>query len=85
MWKINEATTKPHWLELETDNQQRSAYVKQDGCIGYRRYFNGEIPSDDPHEENVDNLHICDIDEEIEYLQNLKRIAVEFFGEDWNG
>ncbi len=45
-------------------------HIKSDGCI-------------DLNDENS-YIHICDLNRHIEKCQEIKRIAEEKFGKDWN-
>lgn len=90
MWKID----KIHREDWSGDNNAISirmvdeeyanteVYIKWDGCIDFRQYSNGFSP-DDPDskekEDNCDYIHICDINEMIEKLQGIKRVAEEHF------
>lgn len=75
MWKIipSEYTIL---VDVESEDGSRQATIKWDGCIHYNH-----INYYDKHDINY--IHICDIDDEILYLQELKKKALEFFGEDW--
>ncbi len=55
------------------------AWVKFDGCIEFKRFFN--LPKGDPDQdaEDFDGMHICDLDQVIERLQSLRKVAVEYF------
>lgn len=79
LWEINEEKTQDHWLEVQDPEGWRSAVVRFDGCIHYYRYYNEPFSKRD-----VDYLHICSIDDEIERLTALRKEAIEFFGEDWD-
>jgi hypothetical protein len=83
-WKVNKDKTKDHWLEVEDPEGWWSAVVKWDGCIHLNRYYN--IPKNEPEriDSDVDYLHICDLDEFIKDMQDLREKAKEHFGEDWN-
>lgn len=72
-------------VRLQDEEGWYSAYVKWDGCISFSRYFNMPVGlmNDEEKEENTDNMHICDIDEMIQILQELKEAALERFGTDW--
>jgi hypothetical protein len=48
-------------------------YAKWDGCIEFDRFFNGD---DSGSEENTDGMHICDIDEVIKRLKEIKQLMV---------
>lgn len=48
-------------------------YAKWDGCIQLDRFFNGD---DSGSEENTDGIHICDVDEMIERLKEIKKLMI---------
>lgn len=83
-WKISN-TSQPHYLELEDLKfihtnawPKKSATVKWDGCI---HLF--EINS--PVDEEGQYWHICDINEMIARLTELRDKAREHFGEcEWH-
>lgn len=76
-WQIDKKKTKDHWLEIEDPEKCYDAVVKWDGCINlYKRY-------PDELEGDPDYVHICDLDDFINRLLELKRIALQHFGEDW--
>ena len=76
-WQIDQKETQDHWLKIDDPEKCYDAVVKWDGCIDlYKRYPN-EL-EDDP-----DYVHICDLDDFIARLLELKRIALQHFGEDW--
>lgn len=93
MWEIKQINRedfsgKNNPVSIRLINEEYNdteAYIKWDGCIEFRKYWNGYIPDDEyskEKEENCDYIHICDIDEMILKLQELKRIAKEYFSED---
>lgn len=62
------------------DSEYRNAEVsfKWDGCIDYRMYSNGVTVDDEYSAEvakNTDYFHICDINDMIQRLQEIKEIA----------
>jgi hypothetical protein len=62
--------------------------VKWDDCINLTRYFNVPYPANKQNQTSdlSDGMHICDIDEEIERLQALKKAAIEYYatrGRQW--
>jgi hypothetical protein len=60
---------------LDVENTYE-AFVKWDGCIELTRLFNG---SDDD-----DTIHICDLDDFIARLQELKSLGAKYFNnEEW--
>jgi hypothetical protein len=79
MWKINKEKTQEDWLEVYTEDNKHSAIVKWDGCIHYYDYCNDAEPYRENKSEDVDYMHICDIDQEIAYLQELRKVAEEFY------
>lgn len=86
-WVVIKDKTQDHWLEVRDPEGWWSAYVKWDGCIGFTRYHNNSmdsIPSDKPWNDFQDNIHICDLDELIKRLQDLKEEAIKHFGQDWS-
>ena len=78
LWNIVEEKTNEGWLQLQDPDGFFHAYVKFDGCVGYTRY--DTVPND---EAQCDDIHICDLDREIERLQALKELALKHFGPDW--
>jgi hypothetical protein len=58
------------------------AYIKWDGCIDLTRYYNQPFTSNNDLCD-YDNIRICDLDEFINMLIELKEKAKEQFGEDW--
>lgn len=89
---VDKAKTESHWLEL-TGNLEgcdpaeawRRVSVKWDGCIHFNALAN--VPEncrtskEDGHADCY--IHICDIDEMIADLQEIKRRAQEHFGPQW--
>lgn len=55
-------------------------YFQKGGCFEVIRHSNLDTPSPD-----TDQIHICDMGEFIERLQEAHRIAKEQFGEGWEG
>jgi len=86
MWEIDSEKTKDHWLELKDPEGWYSAVVKWDGCIHLYRYFNSPMGSEyhkETHDENIDYIHICDVDDMIARLVALKEKALGHFGDGW--
>lgn len=65
--------------EIGLNSCYMRAAVKWDGCIQINRIDNGTFgdPSDD--EDDVTYIHVCDIDEFIEQLKQLKQKTIEHF------
>jgi len=87
-WKILPEKTTETWLQVEDPEGWYGAIVKWDGCIHFDAYANVPIHerTGDPKEEHrelVDYIHICDIDDMIARLQDLREVAVSHFGEKW--
>ncbi len=78
-WKITAGAKHPDvCLDLHSPNPGLfSAVVKWDGCVHLNKYWNGATKEDDD-EDNTDYIHICDIDDMIERLQEIKAIAAEY-------
>ena len=57
---------------------------KWDGCINMWKYYNGYTPDDDSEEarENMDYIHICDLQEFINQLQEVLVIAKDILGKE---
>jgi hypothetical protein len=75
-WKIDpEEETTEFQLNLVDPEGWRRASAKWDGCVNYWLYHNTPLGEDGNY------IHICDIDEEIVRLQELKRTAANYFAE----
>lgn len=76
-WQIDPINTKDHWLEIEgADNSgfdDDSAFVKWDGCLELTLVADGE----------VNRIHICDLDNFIARLEEIKKLAKQHFGPTW--
>lgn len=89
-WKTR-GTPAPHWIDVEVRDDECPpswrASLRFDGCVHLNRYFNGFDPDSKTGPSSKDNdtdyMHICDLDELIELLQQLKSEALEHFGKDW--
>mgnify|MGYP000051673140 FL=1 len=71
------------YLHLEDPEGWYSVRIKWDGCIELIRYHNRPLFADNLDPQDVNRLHICDLDDFIERLQSLRQEAVAHFGEDW--
>jgi hypothetical protein len=60
-----------------------SVWMKRDGCMEFYRYFNGASPlyANEGYEDNVEQMHICDIDDMIKVLHGLREFAAKYFDE----
>ena len=83
-WKVIDEETEDHFLVVEDPNGWYEAYVKWDGCITYNKLHNVPLPQTGEHPQLIESIHICDIDEEIERLQELKKVSIKHFGDIFN-
>lgn len=93
MWKI-EQINREKWsgennaISLRLTDEEygdTEAHIKWDGCIDYRQYSNGFSPNDPESiekAENCDYIHICDIDQMILKLQEIKKVAEQHFSKN---
>lgn len=66
-WEVVKEKTKDHWLELQDGDYKAS--VKWDGCI----HFSDE----------GEYIHICDLEDFIKRLEELRDLAKTHFGPKW--
>ena len=71
------------YLYLEDPEGWYSVRIKWDGCVELIRYHNRPFFAENPDPQDVNRLHICDLDDFIERLQALRQEGVAYFGEDW--
>lgn len=64
----------PACIRLEDEQGGWSADVKFDGCIHFNRHYDST---------DSDYIHICDVDEMIKTLQDIKQKALDTFGDQW--
>ena len=65
---------------VDSTYENAKVYMKWDGCLDYRKYSNGATVYDENvRNDDVDYIHICDINDMIERLQEIKKIAKENF------
>lgn len=77
-WEIDHSDPQyDHVMKVKSPDGWMTASVRKDGCIDFVKYFN-EIGGED-----CDCYHICDIDEYIEKLIELKKLAMKHFGQFW--
>lgn len=77
-WKIRPDSKKFSFKAESFDVENTyETYVKWDGCIELIKYFNGE-------KEDCDQIHICDLDDFILRLQELRDLGAKYFNnEEW--
>ena len=81
-WQPIDSESDKYILTLTDGEGWWRAGVKWDGCINLTRYFN--VPYGAGVAGDSDTLHICNVDELIELLQELKDQARRCFG-TWPG
>lgn len=85
MFKIVKTYSSNNIIVEDEESGYYEVTLKWDGCIDFRRGCNGFKPSEDQTGENTDYIHICDIDEMIETLQELKKVGSNHFNNEfWN-
>ena len=86
LWKIDEAKSKDHWLELADTldpnevGEMWTAIAKWDGCVHLNRYGNGD--------GEPDYIHFCgpeDIHRWIARLEELLAVARAYHTDHSNG
>lgn len=81
-------TKADHWIDLiyKEDGQNDwwvECSVKSDGCIHYNQCSNLPFGDVDQEENDIEYLHICDLDNFIERMIKLRDKAKEHFGDKW--
>lgn len=94
MWKQNpnDKSTEYHasliyqedWCE--GDDHWTEATVKKDGCIHFYEGNNAPMGSKYPERSTEDDnyIHICELDDFIKQLQELREAAIAYFGKEWS-
>ena len=76
-YEPNELRDTGHSFTADADGSAAlSVYAKWDGCIEISRQFN-----EDP--EDVDTLHICDINHFIAFLEAVRDEGVRRYPDEW--
>lgn len=84
LWEVVPDKTSPTWLEVKDPDDWYYATVRDDGCLEFMRFFNLPLSFEDRDPDDVDQVHICEIDEWIRRLEALKAVAVKYFGDKWS-
>lgn len=74
----------PLSIEIRNDSNNLRIHAKWDGCCDINIYSNGTTPDDKITAENIDDvdyIHICEMQEFIDELQQLIDLAKENFDE----
>jgi len=64
----------PACVELKDERGEWSASIRFDGCIHFNKHYD---------DADHDYIHICDVDEMIKTLQDIKQKSLDMFGSDW--
>jgi hypothetical protein len=67
---------------VDKEYRNASVWFKWDGCVDYHKFENGFTVDDKPSKEKSETsqyIHICELDEMIERLQEIKKIAEQYF------
>lgn len=80
--------SRPYVIEARNEYGDLQVHMKWDGCIDLYKYSNG-YTIEEHSEDNVVNLHICEVKEFIKELQDVVKIAEQNFHKDdfekyWN-
>jgi hypothetical protein len=86
------AKKERHWLDFRDERGSYSGFIKWDGCLELYQFFNEPLKPGELHRTTEshryacdDGIHICDIDDMIERLQSLKRLAIAHFEPHFGG
>ena len=72
-----------YYLVLRDADHYYEARIKYDGCFEFVRAHNEPLPElPEPTSQMIDQIHICDVDDMIARLQELKRLAFVKFGSE---
>lgn len=74
--KLHEETE--HSLSLVNDDRNLQLIARWDGCVDIRNWANGDTV-DTPVSDEMDYIHICELAEFINQLQELEAKAKEKF------
>ncbi|RXZ77996.1 hypothetical protein EBB07_28465 [Paenibacillaceae bacterium] len=94
MWDIRKVYRENHSGKNEvvsmtlvgSEYNNTEVSIRWDGCINLWSYYNGYSPDDEDSKEKGENchyIHMCDIDDMINKLTELKKIAKENFSEKY--
>ena len=95
-WEIDPRNAMDHWVEFldaemeDPESRWYKASVKWDGCVHFNRYYNTPMSFEEDHKDgkDVDYMHICDLDQLIDRLTELRDKAKAYFTEkrgEWPG
>lgn len=81
LWEIDKQDTDEYVLRLHDPNDWYKTVVKRDGCVDFMQSFNNPLSS--ARSQDIDYIHICNLDDFIKRLQEIQKKAVAHFGEHW--
>jgi hypothetical protein len=70
-------------LTLRNKDNTIDVLVKFDGCINFTRYENGYNAESPEGLGDEDYIHICDVDEMIKLLEEIKQKASNYFNNEY--
>jgi len=71
-----------YWVDLVLDDDNDNWYkcsVRWNGCIHFWRAYNDPFNHVDRKKDDIDYIHICELDEFIEILTKLRDTAKKYF------
>lgn len=77
---INKQSSDEYQIELISEYKDYHVIAKWDGCIDLRKSYNSSDATD-PNNKDKKYIHICDIDEFIKVLFEIKEKAQSWFGD----
>jgi hypothetical protein len=80
-FKVEKVWEGSNNINLINEDKTIRFNLKWDGCIDLWRSYNGYTVDD--INEDKDYIHICDIDEFIEQLQQIKEFGINHFKNDY--
>jgi hypothetical protein len=86
LWEVDQLKTNEYRLELHDPDDWYEAGVRWDGCVDLYQSSNRRLSEQKINLNNPDvsYIHICDIDDFIKRLQDIKQKAIEHFGPHWS-
>lgn len=81
LWEVDKQDTNEYVLHLGDPNDWHKAIVKRDGCVDFIQSFNNPLSS--ARSQDIDYIHVCDLEDLIKRLQEIQKKAVAHFGEHW--
>lgn len=83
LWDTDQAQTDEYVLHLRDPENWYEAGVKWDGCVNFYQGMNERLPEQIVNLDDMQYIHICDLEVHIKRLQEIHKKALEHFGQDW--